>query len=607
MSKAASAALVVCSRFLDVESSRNWDLINMLDELYKDNNLIAALEDESHKLHTYALDILLTTSFDDKKTVLHVMVKQGVFALLNKFLERLLNIPECLRVLHNKTHSPTIIAILQYSASKIEKKLLFQLCQKMKKDEFLPLELEDAFAVSHYFVVHRSIQGDLEEIYEQLVQNSGLWQMLHKMRIEEILKQKSKKGENILHLAFKHRNPWMITSILQKLDSMILFEPLAVHSLEEKIPSPFALLRRNAMLVDEVLFNSLLRKMPNSMFVELVKDELNFDAAFYREYASEESEISSCATIPTPAELIAKWVSFTPEFYSYYFSTFSGVEDRCVQKMSYEEFDRLLMAYLSRFDVDSSYPTCHGSAMKEIFDASTKLYIHADYHGSLTDLLETLKMLQSPEINMLDEELKFKNKDYRLVLLGDYVHRGGDGFKILALLMALKLQNPDNVIILRGNHENVFYHLSQYWRVPSDELQDYLGHDSMGKRMASIERFFNSMPIVYLFAQNAKKKVFTVCCHGIVNFSFNPQSFLKGLAKMIPIERDYNSILDPSFQVKNRALRKITEKVKTMYAHVMDQFYESIRQSTGAFCANMDSFFMWGDVDFTDYDNRLLA
>lgn len=67
--------------------------------------------------------------------------------------------------------------------------------------------------------------------------------------------------------------------------------------------------------------------------------------------------------------------------------------------------------------------------------------IVGDIHGQYFDLCHMLGKAGSPEqINYL--------------FLGDYVDRGIYGLEVLLLLMAIKLNYPQRVVMLRGNHES---------------------------------------------------------------------------------------------------------------------------------------------------------
>ena len=47
-----------------------------------------------------------------------------------------------------------------------------------------------------------------------------------------------------------------------------------------------------------------------------------------------------------------------------------------------------------------------------------------------------------------------KQKNGKLLLLGDYVDRGVFSVEVMIMLLALKVERPDRVFLLRGNHES---------------------------------------------------------------------------------------------------------------------------------------------------------
>jgi len=69
------------------------------------------------------------------------------------------------------------------------------------------------------------------------------------------------------------------------------------------------------------------------------------------------------------------------------------------------------------------------------------LVIVGDVHGQYYDLIKLLSMSGSP-------------KKTKYVFLGDYVDRGNFSVEVLCLLCSLKINFPENILMLRGNHES---------------------------------------------------------------------------------------------------------------------------------------------------------
>jgi len=65
-----------------------------------------------------------------------------------------------------------------------------------------------------------------------------------------------------------------------------------------------------------------------------------------------------------------------------------------------------------------------------------------DIHGNLNALEYVMQMR---------EKLGYK----KILFLGDYVDRGVQGTEVLKKLFQLKLREPENVFLLRGNHETI--------------------------------------------------------------------------------------------------------------------------------------------------------
>lgn len=71
------------------------------------------------------------------------------------------------------------------------------------------------------------------------------------------------------------------------------------------------------------------------------------------------------------------------------------------------------------------------------------VFIFGDIHGQFYDLVNMLKGRMDISSNMPYENLLF---------LGDYVDRGLFSIQVILLILALKINSPKKIILLRGNH-----------------------------------------------------------------------------------------------------------------------------------------------------------
>ena len=135
------------------------------------------------------------------------------------------------------------------------------------------------------------------------------------------------------------------------------------------------------------------------------------------------------------------------------------------------------------------------------------LYICGDIHGQYYDLLRVFDILKYPPQSTF-------------LFLGDYVDRGKQSLECLLLLLCLKIQYPDKIFLLRGNHE-------------CEALNKMYGFFDECKRRLSIKCFkritnlFNIMPISALINENI------LCMHG-------------GLSKDLQNIDQINKILRPT-------------------------------------------------------------
>jgi serine/threonine-protein phosphatase PP1 catalytic subunit len=96
------------------------------------------------------------------------------------------------------------------------------------------------------------------------------------------------------------------------------------------------------------------------------------------------------------------------------------------------------------------------------------------------------------------EEMNCKN----ILFLGDYVDRGPQGTEVLVRLFRLKLEAPEHIFLLRGNHETVDMNL--YYG-----FFDEVGLDQ--EFLLRVSQTYDKMPIAAVLSGH------TFCVHGGIN------------------------------------------------------------------------------------------
>ena len=89
--------------------------------------------------------------------------------------------------------------------------------------------------------------------------------------------------------------------------------------------------------------------------------------------------------------------------------------------------------------IDKVYPIIEKE--ESLLELEPPIYICGDRHGQFYDLLRIFEICKYPP------ESKF-------LFLGDYVDRGKNSLECILLLLCLKIQFPDKIYLLRGNHES---------------------------------------------------------------------------------------------------------------------------------------------------------
>ncbi len=150
-----------------------------------------------------------------------------------------------------------------------------------------------------------------------------------------------------------------------------------------------------------------------------------------------------------------------------------------------------------------------------------------DLHGDIHSLIAFIRQLNELGYTSKDNEFQIIDPHFYLIFLGDYVDRGLWGVEVIYLLLLLKIHNPHQVFLVRGNHEDPEVALNYGFKY--EFLQKFA--DTEGKQLKAvyekITTFYNYLPPVIYVGSTAHDVTDVVqCCHGGLEMGFNPRELL---------------------------------------------------------------------------------
>nr|XP_043631471.1 serine/threonine-protein phosphatase BSL3-like isoform X1 [Erigeron canadensis] len=168
------------------------------------------------------------------------------------------------------------------------------------------------------------------------------------------------------------------------------------------------------------------------------------------------------------------------------------------------------------------------SSEPSVLQLRAPIKIFGDLHGQFGDLMRLFDEYGSPstagDIAYID-----------YLFLGDYVDRGQHSLETICLLLALKVEYPQNVHLIRGNHEAADINALFGFRIECIER--------MGERDGiwvwhRINKLFNWLPLAALI----EKKI--ICMHGGIGRSINHIEQIENLQRPITMEAGSIVLMD---------------------------------------------------------------
>lgn len=118
-------------------------------------------------------------------------------------------------------------------------------------------------------------------------------------------------------------------------------------------------------------------------------------------------------------------------------------------------------------------------------DKVTYVFV-GDLHGNIDDLKKVLRHFS---------EDRLRSGDLKLVFLGDYVDRGNNQLEVLITLLELKVEYPESVILLKGNHEGVDVVEPSPHDFPEELISRYLISEGLRIYEAIVDKVFKKLPL----------------------------------------------------------------------------------------------------------------
>jgi hypothetical protein len=210
------------------------------------------------------------------------------------------------------------------------------------------------------------------------------------------------------------------------------------------------------------------------------------------------------------------------------------------------KLEEKLLRHNQQFQPIHNIKDDYGYIGKKDLWEKTQIFVRADLHGDLKSVLENIKTAQKE--GLLDENYKCL-PNVQLVFLGDYMDRGEHGMEILNLLISLRMENPDQVTLIRGNHESLNVNL--VYGETDRHLQEFL------KSSASIlDDLYNTLPLtMYMSQRNPEgKRAYVHFTHGMFELNTDVSGMLDSdvsRAAMIIPKKDPAKLSERMLQLVN--------------------------------------------------------
>lgn len=170
----------------------------------------------------------------------------------------------------------------------------------------------------------------------------------------------------------------------------------------------------------------------------------------------------------------------------------------------------------------------HAYIQRKIVDPETEIAMWGDLHGSAQSLLRDLHYLQKE--GYIDNTYHILKPNFYMLFLGDFVDRGYYGVETVYTLMRLKIANPKQVLLVRGNHEDRRLNI----RYGFDYEVNLKYPDITSGELDMLYRIYDLMALaLYLGCKRSDNTIqYALCCHGGIEAGVTPKPLLRADSSM---------------------------------------------------------------------------
>ena len=155
-----------------------------------------------------------------------------------------------------------------------------------------------------------------------------------------------------------------------------------------------------------------------------------------------------------------------------------------------------------------------------LVEAEAPFKVYGDVHGQITELLEFFTVYGSPQ--HVTGDIEFASYCF----MGDFVDRGPNSLEVVALLFSLKVRYPDQILLIRGNHEDP--QVNELYGFKS-ECIDRLGKRDGTQVWEAVNEAFSYLPLAGLIGE----EIF--CCHGGIGGNVSSLDSIRAIPKPIVV------------------------------------------------------------------------